>query len=409
MDSRYERYTQFLNSGSAIIPITYIAEVLRISYTDAVCDLQEMASLGYLGPGAYINYRDKTLVLKNFTSENKKNTANNNGTAYRPVNARQTVPYVNSKEAKKNALINAGGLTSGKSTLLLIGGILLLLGGIGNFTDGLDMIFSGFTSWTWISEALSGLLYAGVGGGMLGYRHMSKKRSERVLKYMDILRNKTRMDIAELADYTVTPVKSVRKDLEFMLKRNLLGSSAHFSSDHSAIIMTYEEPKVNVKPKAKSEEKNAETPVEDRYDAILKEIRQLNDDIADEAVSERIYKIEDITSKIFNLVKERPEKESELKTFMSYYLPTTLKLLRSYSLFEKQGIKGENIDSTLSDIERILDTLVEGFSQQLDRMFESDALDISSDIEVLESMMQQDGLFGGSAFQVAHEEKKKDK
>ena len=128
----------------------------------------------------------------------------------------------------------------------------------------------------------------------------------------------------------------------------------------------------------------------------MKEIRTLNDEIADPAVSERIYKIEDLTGKIFRTVEEKPEKQPQIKSFMSYYLPTTLKLLHSYSLFEKQGISGENIDEARKDIERILDTLVQGYTQQLDQLFQSDAMDISADINVLESMMQKDGLSGES-------------
>ena len=86
---------------------------------------------------------------------------------------------------------------------------------------------------------------------------------------------------------------------------------------------------------------------------------------------------------------------------MSYYLPTTLKLLDSYATFEKQGITGENIDSARMNIEKTLDTLVQGFSQQLDQLFTADVLDISADIDVLENMMKKDGLTGGDDFQVA--------
>ena len=96
---------------------------------------------------------------------------------------------------------------------------------------------------------------------------------------------------------------------------------------------------------------------------------------------------------------EKPEKKSEIKSFMSYYLPTTLKLLRSYSTFERQGVGGENIDSAKKDIERILDTLVVGFTQQLDQLFKTDVLDISSDIEVLEQMMKKDGLSEADDFE----------
>jgi len=77
---------------------------------------------------------------------------------------------------------------------------------------------------------------------------------------------------------------------------------------------------------------------------------------------------------------------------MSYYLPTTLKLVRSYATLEKQGIKGENIVGTKQSIGNILDTLLTGYEQQLDKLFKSDAIDIAADINVLENLMQQDGL-----------------
>ena len=113
-----------------------------------------------------------------------------------------------------------------------------------------------------------------------------------------------------------------------------------------------------------------------------------------------VYGVENATARIFNAVREKPEKEPQIKSFMSYYLPTTLKLLRSYADFEQSGADGENIRAAKAEIERILDTLVDGFKKQLDKLYESDAMDISSDIDVLESMLRRDGLAGdGSAFQ----------
>jgi len=86
---------------------------------------------------------------------------------------------------------------------------------------------------------------------------------------------------------------------------------------------------------------------------------------------------------------------------VSYYLPTTLKLVRSYATLEKQGVKGENILSAKQSIRNILDTLTTGYEQQLDQLFKSDAIDIAADISVLENLMQQDGLTNDkSEFQV---------
>ena len=166
----------------------------------------------------------------------------------------------------------------------------------------------------------------------------------------------------------------------------------------------------NDNPAAKAPDKAQEAAAEEdsasvakeaggQYYSIIKEIRELNAEITDASVSARVDKIEEITAKIFRTVEDKPEKLPQIKSFMSYYLPTTLKLLHSYATLEKQGVAGENIDSAKQNIERVLDNVVKGFTQQLDLLFKSDYLDISTDIEVLESMMAKDGLSGGSIFQ----------
>ena len=79
---------------------------------------------------------------------------------------------------------------------------------------------------------------------------------------------------------------------------------------------------------------------------------------------------------------------------MSYYLPTTLKILRSYAQMEAQGIEGENISAAKDRIEGMMDKVVDGFEKQLDRLFQDDAMDITTDVEVLERMLDKDGLGG---------------
>ena len=79
---------------------------------------------------------------------------------------------------------------------------------------------------------------------------------------------------------------------------------------------------------------------------------------------------------------------------MSYYLPTTLKILRAYAQMEAQGIEGENIKAAKSRIEGMMDKVVDGFEKQLDRLFQDDAMDIATDVEVLERMLDKDGLGG---------------
>ena len=130
----------------------------------------------------------------------------------------------------------------------------------------------------------------------------------------------------------------------------------------------------------------------ENFEAKLKEIRQLNDEIENGPVSERIDRIGELTASIFRVVREKPERAEEVRKFMNYYLPTTLKLLKSYSLMEKQSYQGENIQASRKKIEEVLDTLVHAFEEQQDRLFRTEALDVETDISVLETMMSSDGL-----------------
>ena len=77
---------------------------------------------------------------------------------------------------------------------------------------------------------------------------------------------------------------------------------------------------------------------------------------------------------------------------MSYYLPTTLKLLQAYQEFDAQPIQGENIKSAKTEISDTLDTITVAFKNLLDSLFEHEAMDISTDISALETMLAHEGL-----------------
>ncbi len=84
----------------------------------------------------------------------------------------------------------------------------------------------------------------------------------------------------------------------------------------------------------------------------------------------------------------------EISKFMRYYLPTTLKLVNAYREFEKQPVQGENIRNAKTEIQTSLEIINKAFENLLDSLFEDDALDISTDISVLHTMLAQEGLTG---------------
>lgn len=126
--------------------------------------------------------------------------------------------------------------------------------------------------------------------------------------------------------------------------------------------------------------------------SAIKEMRALNVRIKDKKISEQIDQLERLSDDIFSHVQKNPGKLSQIRKFMSYYLPTTLKLLNTYADLSEQSVRGQNIKATMEKIESMMNTIVVAFEKQLDSLFGAEALDISTDITVLENMLHREGL-----------------
>lgn len=124
----------------------------------------------------------------------------------------------------------------------------------------------------------------------------------------------------------------------------------------------------------------------------VKRIQELNDDIPDYKISAQLKQIEILTASIIDQVEKKEDKLKQIRQFMNYYLPTTIKLLEQYVLLQDVGLKGENITAGMQQIEDLLDKVIVAFQKELDSMFERDVVDITADIQVMEQMMAAQGL-----------------
>lgn len=124
----------------------------------------------------------------------------------------------------------------------------------------------------------------------------------------------------------------------------------------------------------------------------IQQIRKANDDIPGEEISRKLDRLETIISKIFVCVEQHPEKLAEIRKFMEYYLPITSKLVNAYKEFDSQPIQGENIKNSKKEIEATLDTIDLAFEKLLDSLYEDEAMEVASDISVLNALFAQEGL-----------------
>ena len=123
------------------------------------------------------------------------------------------------------------------------------------------------------------------------------------------------------------------------------------------------------------------------------ELQRLRGSIREPSVRSRVDEITALTEKIFADIVEDPKDVPQVKRFAGYYLPTTMKLLNAYDRMSGEAA-GENVSGTLKRIEDILDTTVAAYRKQYDALFANEALDIETDITVLESMLKREGLAG---------------
>ena len=367
-------------------------------------------------PGqSYPGYQQTTQTWQSARQQSQPNYS------YQP---QTTNPYYEeqvSRRAKKKAKksgVYAGLITGGVISAIIFG--ISLLVSMFSFTPtgptGISSLISMLGS-----LSIPGLFAIGFFVGAQGY----KNREVEMNRIKTMIGNKESYNLSKLASASGKSVKKVRKQLQRMIDKGEFGDTAYIDLGSNNFMRNPDaEPddpegfdyrtvygdvfeKNQKKQKKNAQEEVVEEVVEEddsdraRFDKIIAEIRRLNDEIEDEAVSERIDRIEEHTRNIFDYVTDHPEAMPQIRTFLNYYLPTTLKLLESYSRIERVGVAGENMKKSKENIESILDLLVVGFEQQVDQLFKNESIDISSDIRVLETMMQKDGLNGKSDFDLS--------
>lgn len=332
-------------------------------------------------------------------------------TAFEPYRQNTGVPSVET----------AGGIPVLRKVPGRISGVLMMVIGYGLAGGfGIAMIVLGILSATMssVGSVPAGILGAVAGGfvplflaglitAVLGTKRFGI--ASRFRKYLSFLGGRTYCAIKDLAQRSGKSVKFVCKDLQKMIDKNFF-LEGHIDDQKTCFIGTDELYKQYVQARdsaAASAEaarnKSAQPPkAEDgKMDQVIAEgkaylqsIREANDAIYNPDISQKLYRMESIVKKIFDYVRENPDQVGQLRKFMSYYMPTTEKLVNAYRELDEQTVQGENITKAKGEIARTLDTINEAYEKLYDSMYVDVAMDVSSDIAVLKTLFAQEGLAG---------------
>ena len=294
------------------------------------------------------------------------------------------------------------------------------LGGMFAVTAGILAIVSGATGAELVLPMgiIDVFFVASVALGIKGSRQ--EGLAKRFRRYQQVIGERTFCLIEELSAAIGKKPKFVQKDLRKMIRDGFF-PQGYLDKKETCLItdqQTYQQYLQTEKAyearaqevqadgrKAGAQQASASTaaPHGSEYQELLAEgqsyIRHIptcNDKIEDPVISEKLDRMEMIVTRIFTEAGRNPDIADDLKKMMSYYLPTTKKLLDAYCELDEQPVPGENIETTKREIAATLDTLNNAFAKLLDDLFEEKAWDISSDISVLNTMLAQEGLTEGA-------------
>jgi len=124
----------------------------------------------------------------------------------------------------------------------------------------------------------------------------------------------------------------------------------------------------------------------------IKRLSELDMSIGNSEISRQISRLIDVSTQIFDFISKNPGHARKINTFMDYYYPTALKFLESYAEFDSKTVRGGNISASMQKISESLSKIEEAFEHQLDNLYSDKALDITTDITVLENIMRREGM-----------------
>ncbi len=291
--------------------------------------------------------------------------------------------------------------------------IYTLMGGFFGFSFGLAIMILclvGMVEWEpgcIIAAMILSPFFLG-SAAMLTTGIIQSKRLQRFRQYVRILNGRTYAMLDEFAANVGKNRAFVRKDVQKMISLRMF-PFGRLDNEGTCLILNnetwqqYMALKNQMHQQEIEEEEQKRIEEEDPFqrevakalkegESYLSQIREANNAIPGKEISKKLDDLELIIRKIFEQLKNHPEKIPEMNKFMEYYLPTTLKLVKAYREFDGQALEGENISSGKQEIEKTLDTINKAFLNLFDSLFADTAMDISTDISVLRTMLAQEGL-----------------
>jgi hypothetical protein len=254
------------------------------------------------------------------------------------------------------------------------------------------------------------LIFLGLNIGLILKGKNIRKRVKRFNQYVSSLDGDNYCSVQQLATAVGKRKKFIVKDLRKMIDLGMF-KEAYINEEKTYFMLSnevyenylisqenYKKRNEQELKKDKSQENINDPEKEEVIHTIemvknyIQQIKNVNNAISKKEISIKLQRLHNIVSEIINFVEKNPKKIQEVRKFTTHYLPITLKLVNGYKDLNDQPVEGYNIKNAKNEIEKSIDIINIAFEKLLDDLFEDLALDVSTDISVLETLFKQEGL-----------------
>lgn len=229
---------------------------------------------------------------------------------------------------------------------------------------------------------------------------------EKADRYYRIMNNRTYMNIEDIAVISNESPEIVVKNLKKMIEKRIF-TQGHLDKENKCFMLSHDVYKgyLALEEQRKSEQRKndiIEKKVDIKDGSLISEgreyiisIKELHLGITKEPMSSKLTKLETILTAIFDRVEKEPKETEKLYKLVKYYLPTTVKLIKTYSDFDNVISPDSDILNTKKEIELTIDSINEACGEFQNRLFKGTAFDADTDAALLKVMLAKEGLIGG--------------
>ncbi len=216
-------------------------------------------------------------------------------------------------------------------------------------------------------------------------------RMKRYRKYLIAFKNSTVATVKDMALMANTTENTVIEDIKKFIDKEYFKEARLVENNSIAVLdnKTFVEYK---KYYVEDSFKKAldDSTIEAEYTAKLINFKKTLPEPAKSYAEELLQIFEKFYTNI-NSEEQTKSRKADYEKFKNYYLPETIKLFSEYEKICSSGVQLEDERILKIEIEEALKEILASFKNLLETTFETNYMDIKSDISVLKSMLKNEG------------------